>query len=86
MRIKIWCPEDESEEDAKEIEVGYDLTHALFWFRVRAVMRDFMDRYYSFGDLEASTDIHVRAGDVLKKYTVTVEMAPTFTVLAQKPA
>ena len=86
MKIKIWCPDNEDEETADEVEVRdlpADPTEQdtwSFWFNVECAVKEFAEEDHPHSDYWSEATFHARVGDVLKIFTVSVEMEPAFCI------
>lgn len=91
MKIKIWCPDNESEENAAELEID-DLPDNptendtwSFWDNVESEVKEFAERDHPHSDSWERAIFHARVGEALKVFEVYVEMEPEFYIAEKKP-
>lgn len=91
MKIKIWCPDNEDEETADEVEIKdlddypTELETWSFWHDVEWAVKQFAEEDHPHSDHWSEATFHARVGEVLKVYSVSVEMEPEFYISEQKP-
>lgn len=93
MKIKIWCPDNESEEDADEFEVGdppsasgtNEQTIWNFSYAVERQVRNFVKQDHPHSDYWSQATFCARVGAELRTYSVSVEMEPVFYIAEVKP-
>lgn len=86
MKIKIWSQDNADEENADEIEIDSapDLD-SWFWDKVEYAVRDYAAEDHPHSDYWDRATFCVRVGQVLRTYSVGVEMEPHFYVSEVKP-
>ena len=86
MKIKIWSLSNSDEENADEIEVEGSPEDGCGWFwdRVEFAVQEFAEWDYPRSDYWDNEEFMVRVGDVVKTYSVEVQMEPSFCVAEKK--
>lgn len=87
MKIKIWDPDNEDEENAEEVEVDLNLVSgALADYRVQSAVEEYAERWHneSAGECGEAFEIHARVESKLMKFSISVDYSPSFYA-AMKP-
>lgn len=78
MKIKIWSEDDSDEEHADELEVDFKLESELFWDYVEREVEEYAEKDHYGSDYWDKATFCVRVGEELRRYSVEVQMEPTF--------
>jgi hypothetical protein len=80
MKIKIWSEDNSNEEYADELEVDAELESEWFWDYVEYGVEEYAEKDHHESDYWDQSTFCVRVGEELRRYSVEVQMEPTFCV------
>jgi hypothetical protein len=79
MKIKIWNPDNENEEDADELDFDYELDDPDLGWRLANEVEDVAEKERDCEWTEGARTYHVRLGKELKVFAVEIEWSPMFS-------